>query len=203
MISINMYELWSDDINNIIKGVNEAIHNIISYSNNSNASKSSFEELKNDIKEILDCWAGKTYVGNAKNKNVEKAFQGFFEELMKLLLNAKKSAKIYERECASKLLYRGKVYRYLGNDRPNKCTIVPIYNNIYVSWSKEPKSCYIESKLYGTITWMSCEISAPFYGIDLDVLGCSRANEHEVVFPTIEECITEIKYISEDDDDQT
>ena len=80
--------------------------------------------------------------------------------------------------------------------------VKPSYDNIYVSWSKHPQNDYIESKLGGNITWLSCEITAPRYGIDLEAIKSSRGNEAEVVFPTIKECVTEIRYISEENDEQ-
>ena len=97
----------------------------------------------------------------------------------------------YEKTIADKLLYRGKVYRYLGNDHPLDNIVEPVFDGIYVSWSKKSENQNISKKLYRPITLISCEISAPFYGIDLDNLGCSRANEREVVFPTIENCVNE------------
>ena len=201
MLSVDMTSLWGDDNEQIVKGVSEATKHITSYRNLSNGSKRAWSELRKDIISICCFWTGNTYIGCAKESVVKNAFQSFFEELMNLLLVMKSSNKDYEATFADLLLYRGKVYRYLGNDSPSKDIVKPIFDGIYVSWSKEPENCYITSKLYGTITWLSCKISEPFYGIDLDNLGRSRTNEHEVVFPTIEECITEIKYIPEEDDD--
>ena len=203
MISVNMAALWGDDVEQIVKGITEVTNNVKMYHARPNASKKMFMELCKDIGEICSFWTNNTYVGNPKNDAIKNAFQLFFEELMNLLLIMKNSDKFYEVDVANALLYRGTVYRYLGRDYPTDDVVSPIYDDIYVSWSKEPKNDYLLSKLYGTITWMSCEINAPFYGIDLDALGCSRANEHEVVFPTIEEYITEIKYISEENDDKT
>lgn len=169
----------------------------LSYRDLLKTSKKIFLELYKDIIAICKFWVGNTYIGQPKADDVKKAFQSFFEELMALLLNMKKSNKEYERTIADKLLYRGKVYRYLGNASPSDNVVDPVFDGIYVSWSKNPENSYITNKLYGTITRLSCEISEPLYGIDLDNLGSSRANEHEVVFPTIEKCITEIEYIPE------
>lgn len=203
MISVEMSSLWSDETQLIIQGISEATENIIVYRQNDVSSREALLELGEDIGAVCDFWTGKTYVGNHKSKAIESAFQSFFTELMRLLLVMKDSPKDYEACVANAMLYTGKVYRYLGKDHPHKKAVNPIYNDIYVSWSKQPKNNYLLSKLYRPITWMSCEIVAPQYGIDLDAIGSSRANEHEVVFPTIEKCITEIKYISEDDDDKT
>ena len=69
------------------------------------------------------------------------------------------------------------------------------YNNIYVLWSKQPQNHYIENKLYGTMTLLTCKVDEPYYGIDLEVFGVVRGQEAEVVFQTIKETITEIRYI--------
>jgi hypothetical protein len=198
-----MSALFGDDTGQIVKGITEATNNLVSYRNHSSTTKNMLSELWEDICDICNFWTGSTYVGSPKSDAIKNAFQLFFEELMQLLLVMKNSHKAFEANVANAMLYRGKVYRYLGNGFPTEEVVTPIYDNIYVSWSTEPTNYYIESKLYGNITWLACEISAPLYGINLDAIGCSRANEHEIVFPTIEKCITEIKYISEDDDDET
>lgn len=203
MISVDMSSLWSDETDLIVRGITEATENIASYRRNDTSSSKALLELGEDIGTICDFWTGKTYVGSPKSQAIKEAFQGFFAELMQLLLEMKESQKDYEVRVATAMLYTGTVYRYLGKSQPNKKAVVPVHDNIYVSWSKCPDNDYLLSKLYGPVTWMSCEIVAPQYGIDLDAIGSSRANEHEVVFPTIEKCITEIKYISEDDDDKT
>lgn len=203
MLSVDMTSLWGDDNEKIVKGVSEATNNIVLYRKSRNISEVMFEALLEDITVICYFWTGKTFIGHPKNFAVKNVFQSFFVELMNLLLAMKNSKKKYEKTIADKLLYRGKVYRYLGNGSPSDDIVKPVFDGVYVSWSKKPENRSVTSKLSGTITWLSCKISEPFYGIDLDNLGCSRVNEHEVVFPTIEKCITEIKYISEEDDDET
>ena len=199
MISVNMDSLWSCETKLIIKGIKEATENIIYYAHCNNHSQNLLLELGNDIYDICNVWTGKTYVGCEKTKELQDAFQKFFTALMYLLLKMKNSPRDYEVRVAKAMLYTGTVYRYLGKNEPNKIKVVPVYNNIYVSWSKLPTNHYFLSKLYGPVTWMACNIVEPQYGIDLEVIGCSRANEREVVFPTIESCITEIKYIMEDE----
>lgn len=208
MISIDMGSLWSDETEKIVKGISEATNNIIEYRNNPNTSKNMFCELGEDIATICSFWTGSTYVGSPKIDAVKYAFQSFFEELMRLLIDMKDSKKSFERKTANAMLFRGTIYRYLGtNDCMDKRTVKPEFNDIYVSWSKCPDNSYLLSKLYGTVTFMTCQISEPLYGIDLEALGCSRGDEKEVVFPTIEEYITNIEYIEEEeeveDDDQT
>jgi hypothetical protein len=108
------------------------------------------------------------------------------------------------------MMYHGTVYRYLGtHDSRNirkKRRMEPIYNKIYVSWSKSESNSYILSKLYGPATWMRATIQAPYFGIDIhgfelwcqrwygDSYYITRGDEREVVFPTIQECIDEITY---------
>ena len=201
MISVDMSSLWSDEIEKIVQGVTEGTNNITAYCENPNRSQTMLLSLGDDIVDICDFWTGKTYVGNDKNILVKNAFQLFFETLMKSLLFMSESDRDYELRLANAMLYRGPIYRYLGNNYPTKNIVKPIYNNIYVSWSKNKTNNYIESKLYGTKTWLACEIAEPLYGIDLDAIGCSRANEREVVFPTIENCITQIEYIGDEHDE--
>ena len=116
---------------------------------------------------------------------------------MKMLLLCKKNNNQCENAVAESLLYQGKVYRYLRYGAPSGCkkkAIVPEYDGIYVSWSKEPKNSYIEGKLYGKITWIEAEIKPLYFGIDLENMGISRGKEREVVFPTLENCVKKIKY---------
>lgn len=44
---------------------------------------------------------------------------------------------------------------------------------------------------------LTCKIEEPYYGIDLEAFGVVRDQEAEVVFSTIKETITEVKYIRE------
>ena len=122
------------------------------------------------------------------------AFHSFFEELVQLLLFMKDSGMLFEERVANAMLYRGNVYRYLGKNYPSDEVVVPCYDGVYVSWSKQDGNCYLLSKLYGPVTKITCEIAEPLYGIDLDILECTRGNEQEVVFPTFEQCIVDIQY---------
>lgn len=209
MISVDLSSLWSSETEKISKGVNEATNNIkdyISKRHNGENSKVMFNDICNDILEVCSCWTGKTYIGERKEKNMENLFQNFFETLMSMLLSIKDTnSKTFkcEKRFANAVLYRGKIYRYLGNDEPSNKIIKPEYNNIYVSWSKERENTYFESKLYGVMTRLYCDIKEPYFGIDLDKLGISRPGEKEVVFPTLKECVTNIEYIPEDYDDET
>ena len=44
-------------------------------------------------------------------------------------------------------------------------------------WSKQPQNHYIENKLYGTMTLLTCKVDEPYYGIDLEVFGVVRGQE--------------------------
>lgn len=202
MISVDLSSLFFDQIEEMVKGIDEVTSNMsryYEYRENHIFNEFLFEDLYEDICEVLNCWVGKTSIGRKKEKILELSFQNFFINFTKLLIYFKNNALASneEGELSNKCLFRGKAYRYLGHNESqgkNK-KIKPIYNEIYVSWSKLNKIPYIESKLRGWMTLISCEIEEPFYGIDLDALDISRPHEKEVVFPTIEKLISDIKYI--------
>lgn len=194
MLSVNMYSLWSDETEIIIKGISEATQNIVMYHKAPNREPDMVLELVDDLTAVCSFWTGSTYVGSQKAEPIKMAFQSFFEELMQLLLFMKDSGLTFEERVANAMLYRGAVYRYLGKSYPSDEVVLPYYDGIYVSWSKEAGNSYLLSKLYGPVTEIICEIAEPMYGIDLDILECTRGNEQEVVFPTIEQSIVKIKY---------
>ena len=194
MLSVNMYSLWSDETEIIIKGISEATQNIVMYHKAPNREPDMVLELVDDLTEVCSFWTGSTYVGSQKAEPIKMAFQSFFEELMQLLLFMKDSGLTFEERVANAMLYGGTVYRYLGKSYPSDEVVLPYYDGIYVSWSKEAGNSYLLSKLYGPVTEIICEIAEPMYGIDLDILECTRGNEQEVVFPTIEQSIVKIKY---------
>ena len=169
-----------------------------------------FEELCLHIACVLQEWSGNTYVGIEKEKVKKNIFQNFFillNDLINYLTKNKTSS--LESEFLKYIKYNGKLYRYLGNGDSiyKKMSVKPIYNDIYVSWSKEERNSYIESKLYGKITLLYCDTSNKHFGIDLEGFQefynktfkesfyISRGNEREVVFPTIKETIYDIKYL--------
>lgn len=202
MLSVDLCSLWAGQKTEMIKGIVEATNNIDNYKErrlNKPFNRLLFEELHKDLFQVLFAWTGKTFVGQVKSKKLAFSYNNFFGKLMDLLLFIKHNEKVMdnaEKVFSQKCLFRGTVFRYLGSCfSSNRKTVIPKYNDIYVSWSKNPENSYLESKLYGPITWLKCEISEPYYGIDLDCFGVSRGTETEVVFPTIEECIKEIKVI--------
>ena len=194
MLSVNMHDLWSDETDKIIKGISEATQNIGTYRKASNRNPDMLMELGDDLRAVCCFWTGKTYIGSPKAEPIKMAFQSFFEELVQLLLFMKDSGMLFEERVANAMLYRGNVYRYLGKNYPSDEVVVPCYDGVYVSWSKQDGNCYLLSKLYGPVTKITCEIAEPLYGIDLDILECTRGNEQEVVFPTFEQCIVDIQY---------
>lgn len=172
----------------------------------------SLMEICGGINSILLDWTGNTYVGRKKEPKVERAYQDFFELIRDFLVFCSQNEDILdemEKSLAEFMIYRGTVYRYLGiadsrNYRKKK-RVDPVYNNVYVSWSRSEKNSYIESKLCGPRTWMKAEIREPEFGIDIhgfelwcekwieDSSFITRGEEKEVVFPTVEKCIVEIK----------
>lgn len=162
-------------------------------------------------------WLGDTYVGQRKEPDIEKLYQDFFVEIYNLIntLNLDPTSNLsLENELIDKISYTGTLYRFLGSAIPgNTVPVCPEYNEIYVSWSKEPKNSYLRSKLYGPVTQLSCKVKSPYWGIDIEGFTdfyhkyinsnilIARANEREVVFPTIENCITSIRYIPEEADE--
>ena len=172
-----------------------------------------FEELLIRVGKVLSQWSGNTYVGQRKEDNEMEIFQDFFESLSKLIeLLEENKNKLFklEKQFLFSIKYNGIVYRYLGygssiNKNRHK-KIIPEYNNIFVSWSKNSKNSYLESKLYGIKTKIILEIPDRAFGIDIEgfqefineELDCnfyiSRGEEREVVFPTIEEYVIEVKY---------
>lgn len=194
MLSVNLYGLCSDETDKIIKGISEATQNIVAYCKAPNRNSDMLMELADDLRAVCYFWTGSTYVGSPKAEPIKMAFQAFFEEFMQLLLLMKDSTLPFEKRVANAMLYSGTVYRYLGKNYPSDEVVVPYYDGIYVSWSKQDGNSYLLSKFYGPVTKITCEIAEPMYGIDLDILECTRGNEQEVVFPTFEQSIVEILY---------
>lgn len=160
-----------------------------------------WETLNNNISIILNNWAGSTYVGNRKEKVLKRAYQAFFEALYEWLFCLKKIPDKNIQRFVDEALFQGTLYRYLGyGDCKDNIEerIEPIYDKYYVSWSKKEKNSYFESKLYGTITHITCELKNMYYGIDLNAFGVGREDEQEVIFPTIKDTITNVKYIERD-----
>ncbi len=202
------YPVFDDQIDERVREINRVtnqIHNVEKQIRNNNLSIDDYNCCFGNVCETLLNWTGHTYVGRNKDKILEKAFQSFFENLYEFLVYCKGNDSIeLLQEFAKKALYNGTLYRYLGYDYPveNKNEkVIPQYNNIYVSWSKNPDCSYLKTKLYGTRTELTCNVKEPFYGIDLEAFDVSQGDEAEVVFPTIEKAITDVKYVEEEQEE--
>ena len=197
------FPFWADETEKAITEIYRVKSQVQSVGNKlktNHVSNNDFQLFLDNVYQTLNYWTGNTYIGRKKDKSVQKAFQTFFEALYDFLFICRDLDNPMLWTIADKVLYRGSLYRYLGHGSTICNTnngIEPQYNNIYVSWSKAPKNYYIESKLYGTMTWLACKIDERYYGIDLEAFGVARGKEAEVVFPTIKETITEVRYIKE------
>ena len=172
-----------------------------------------FPELLERIADVLSQWSGKTYVGFVKDNITSDVFQVFFIslcDLIKFLEKNKDCIMKLESDFINSIKYNGIIYRILGygdcHDKNKNKSIIPDYNSIFVSWSKNNDIAYLNTKLYGKKTKMKAYIDNDTYGIDLENFqnfinnefqkqwSISKGEEREVVFPTLEEYITEIKY---------
>ena len=203
-----VYPNWDDPDETVIL-INEVKHQIaqvIESIDNCDNYNTDIEILLFNIEATLNRWTGHTYIGNRKTEQLKQAYQGFFEELYQLLIKFRDVNDSDLNELAATALYQGVVYRYLGYDSPmnnTKQRIRPIFDGVYVSWSKLPRNDYIELKLYGTKTIITGCISNDYYGIDLEPFGVVRGDESEVVFPTIEQTIKRIVYIEDESDEDS
>ncbi len=197
------FPFWDDEVEKAITEIYRVKSQLQSVGvrlKTNDISNEEFSVLLNNVYETLKYWTGHTYIGQHKKNDIQKAYQTFFEALYDFLFVCRELGNPVLNSFADKALYRGLLYRYLGYGFVEKNAdkrVEPQYNNIYVSWSKQPKNHYIEGKLYGTMTLLTCKIEEPYYGIDLEAFGVVRGQEAEVVFPTIKETITEVKYIRE------
>ena len=152
-----------------------------------------------NTKKALRWWIECTWVGKEKCEQIKTAFQNFYLSLYQLLITFKESDKDVLRTFANEALYQGVVYRYLGYGEPCDSMVTSkkiIYNDIYVSWSKNSNVPWIKNKLYGKITKITCKISGEYYGIDIMAFFETPINkENEIVFPTIEKLIFETEVI--------
>lgn len=200
------FPIWSDEIEKSSAEIYRVTAQIKSVqkklsTNDILCSDDNFQIFYDNVCDTLNFWAGCTYVGRVKNKQIKKSFQAFFEALYDFLIFCKTQDNRFQRllgKFADDALYQGTLYRYLGHgssvDNIDKA-IEPEYNNIWVSWSKNPTNSYVMSKLYGLKTILTCEVNGNHYGIDLNAFGVVKGEEAEVVFPTIKEMVTNIDYI--------
>lgn len=174
--------------------------------------KKAFIKLLDNIALVLIEWTGKTYVGEQKRIEVKQAFQQFFvtiKNLITIFQDGLIKLSLLEKRFIKNVTYSGKLYRYIGSNVPDNRKITVEYNGIFVSWSKNKQSTYLENKLYGTIIRLYCEIPDDKFGIDLEGFQkyydfyclkhyyIARGEEREVVFPTIKETIYNLEYLQE------
>lgn len=199
------FPLWNNETEKAINEINRVTAQIKNVqkklpTNDIIYGNDNFKIFFDNVCQTLSFWTGRTYVGCKKSKSIQKAFQAFFEALHDFLLFCQREDKSFLhplKDLADDAFYQGTIYRYLGHcsdDNDTKSKVEPEYNDIYVSWSKKSNNHYIQSKLYGTRTLLICDIIAPYYGIDLEAFGIVKGDEAEVVFPTVKEMITDIKY---------
>ena len=74
MLSVNMYGLWSNETDKIIKGISEATQNIVTYRKAPKREPDLFLELGDDLKAVCSFWTGSTYVGSPKAEPIKKTF---------------------------------------------------------------------------------------------------------------------------------
>lgn len=191
------FSAWDNDVEEIIREINRVANQIQSVEKKLKTNDMLYDDFElffDNVCQTLCQWIGHTYIGHKKDKSIQKAFQNFFEALYKFLIVCQEIDYYNLQQFAKRALFRGTLYRYLGHGsiKDSNSVVEPEYNDIYVSWSKHLKNSYIQSKLYGTITLLTCKVDEPYYGIDLDAFDVVKGKEAEVVFPTVKETIMEI-----------
>ncbi len=165
------FPFWDDEVEKAIKEIYRGKSQMKSIGvrlKTNDISDEDFSVFLNNVYEILKYWTGHTYIGQKKDKALQKAYQTFFEALYDFLFICRELGNPLLKSFSDEVLYRGLLYRYLGygsvEENADK-RVEPQYNNIYVSWSKQPKNHYIESKLYGTMTLVTCKIEDHIMGL--------------------------------------
>lgn len=162
-----VFPFWNDEVNKAITEiyrVKNQMQNVGVRLKTNDISNEDFSVFLDNVYETLKYWTGHTYIGQKKDKALQKAYQTFFEALYESLFICRELGNPMLKSFSDEVLYRGSLYRYLGKGSAEENTdkrIEPQYDNIYVSWSKQPKNYYIESKLYGTMTLLTCKIDEP------------------------------------------
>lgn len=196
-----VFPSWSDEIDKTVVElirVRNQIDSTVRAIKRRSVTSEMLSDLGYNLGEALSWWTGHTYVGVEKDKKLKKSFQYFYESLYDFLLVCQSSNISVLHNFAEHALYQGTVYRYLGyssNSRLSKVAPKEVeYDGVFVSWSKDAVIPYVESKLCGTLTRVTCNISGDKYGIDLTAFGVSKGVESEVVFPTLKEYVTNVEY---------
>lgn len=166
--------------------------------------------LFENIIQVLSKWTGGTWVGCRKDEELSASFQMFYDKLYVFIVMFRYQCKLGAK-LAEKVLYQGKLYRYLGHSSGSadyNSRVKPEYNDIWVSWSKKDvrDNGYFGSKLYGTKTVLICNVTEKM-GIDVggfdEVFGTNlvRGEESEVVYPTFKDAVIEVIYLEDNDDE--
>lgn len=197
-----LYANWNiEEVVNVLGQVKKQIEAVRKVVFNGNAPKQKhIEVFCINVQRTLKWWMTNTYVGKEKNSQIKMAFQEFYQALYYLLITFKESNIYALKRFANEVLYQGRAYRYIGYGQPCDSMMLPkriIYNDIYVSWSKDANVLsMLKSKLHGKITKITCEISDEYYGIDLMAFFNTPINEeNEVVFPTIKKLVVKTEII--------
>jgi len=199
MKKLKTAEKYSDDLTAIddIYMASNQIRNVIKEIKQNYISSTKIKDIFYNIYQILDFWTGCTYIGHKKSNELTKAFNQFYNNLLELLLILKNmNYKCY----FVNALYQGPVYRVLGHgDSSEKQNFIePVYNNVFVSWSKNKNipTPNMLQKLYGPITLVEGYIENNSYGIDLTIFNVSKDKEDEIIFPMRKEIVKNIEYIN-------
>ena len=169
-----------------------------------------FKILIDNIYQVLSKWTGSTWVGQRKQKELSDSFQIFFNQLFRFLIMVRCRNSLGS-EMAEKMLYSGRLYRYLGHPSGSDdydSRIEPEYNDIWVSWSKRDVRTigYFDSKLFGIKTVLICEVTDKM-GIDIggfdEMFGTHlvRGEESEVVYPTFKDAVIDVIYLGDNDNE--
>ena len=177
---------WSNEINNHTKEIDRIL-----FIDKDIVDNTINDLFNNHIIPVLSYWIRNTYVGERKNKILQTAFQNFFNSLYELLRKLRGYSNIEIKSFVKKALYKGILYRYLGNLKSDKDIE---YNDIWVSWSKKKSNTYFDEKITNGKIIITCKTKDK-YGIDLTAFGMSCNNEEEVVYPTIKKTIKNIEQI--------
>lgn len=140
------YPFWDGEVKKAITEiyrVKNQMQNVGARLKTNDISNEDFSAFLDNVYETLKYWTGHTYIGQKKDKALQKAYQTFFEALYKFLFICRELGNPMLKSFSDEVLYRGSLYRYLGKGSAEENTdkrIEPQYDNIYVSWSKQPKT---------------------------------------------------------------
>lgn len=181
----------------LLRDVDSAVKCMRRWIEDDKISKKTKRTVWTQIHAVLCFWTSFPSVGVEKSERLKKAYNEFYETLYELLAVMKKSSDEKERQFAENALYQGVLYRYLGYGFNAKTEsrekVIPVYDGVYVSWSKQPDNEYVLNLLDEPVTLLTCDTGERF-GIDVCAFGYESGGEPEVVFPTLKEHIVSVEY---------